>query len=101
MGSVLPSPTSLAPAGCPCLPQRSHPPGRRGDARATPWLAGSGLQLRATASRWNFLTNARPGRRGPGAGRRGRSLPLSPRQVLGSNSWGGPRTVHVSRAGFL
>lgn len=92
MGPVLPPPSSVS---CrlslsPSAPTRSGLTRRR-------------LQLRAAASRWNFLTNRRPGRRCPRAGRPGRSLRLSPPQVQGA--WAvtrgeGRGTVHVSPASF-
>lgn len=88
----------------PCPPHpRSHRIRGWGEARRAPAL-GRRLQLRAAASRWNFLTNARPGR----GARRGeaRALPLS-RSRRGScgDAWAviggeGRRTVQVEPGGF-
>lgn len=73
---------------------------------SAPTPSGTGgrrLQLRAAASRWDFLTNTTPGRSCPRAGRPGRSLSLLPLQVQGA--WAvtrgeGRGTVHVSPTSF-
>lgn len=62
------------------------------------------LQLRAAASRWNFLTNTRPGRRcaqhGGATRAHAPALAAAGAGRLGCNSWGGPRDCALQPGEF-
>ena len=102
--SILPISLRLSP-----VPQRSHAAhwaaGRGGHLLpGSPGGLGCGLQWRAAASRWNFLTNTRRRRPPlPGRGAARGSLARAPRQVRGARAvtqGEGRWTVHVDPAGF-